>query len=112
MTSPHFVSNDDIQSVINERIFFSSSLSDNRKSKPICPSVNMKDVLQQLWALMKWQALITVRKYFKSLLQLLLPVLCVIFYGYSVGNDMNEVNLGIGKICELLCDSKIYLFFH
>lgn len=57
----------------------------------------MKDSVNQLGVLIKWEALISVRSYVNLVLHLILPILCVLFYGYSVGNDMTEVNLGIGS---------------
>lgn len=89
-----FTAHDDAESVTNERIIFDSSFNEH-KSKKLCPKVNMKFVLNELWILIKWQTRVAFRNYLKHIFQLLLPVLCILFYGYSVGGDI-EVNLGIG----------------
>ncbi len=98
----HFTSSpNNLESNHNGKIVFDSSfLSQSHTNKNCFKDFNiiqLRHLLHQLWVLTKWQALVSFRNYVKLILHLLLPTLCVLFYGLSVGNDMTEVNLGFGK---------------
>lgn len=106
----HFTTNDDeAESTTKEKIMLDKSFSGHSKKKT-CQSCNLQDIMKQLWVLMKWQTKVSVRSYFKLLFHLILPTLCVLFYGYSVGNDMTEVNLGIGEQYHNRAERKLIYF--
>lgn len=91
----HFTWNDDSENKLN-KITFGGSFCDTPQKKE-CHAFKFEHFFQQVWVLIRWQALIFSRNYLKLITNLLLPTLCVLFYGFSVGHEMNEINLGIGK---------------
>lgn len=97
----HFTANDSLEVEATEKIVLSRSFCDSPRSRNCYQSFDMNDVkhiLMQLLVLIRWQALVSGRNYLKVIFHLLLPTLCVLFYGFSVGNDMTEVNLGVGTL--------------
>ncbi|XP_037034865.1 ABC transporter G family member 23-like [Bradysia coprophila] len=90
----HFTWNDDSESAINSKIKFGGSFCDTPDKKD-WHVFNLGHFFQQLSVLISWQAAVSRRNYRKLVSHLLLPALCVLFYGFSVGHEMNEINLGI-----------------
>ncbi|KAJ6633827.1 putative ABC transporter ATP-binding protein YvfR [Pseudolycoriella hygida] len=90
----HFTLNDSEEVTPRETIMLSGSFSESFIMDKRIPS-SLNEIMSQLWILAKWQLVVSLRQLFKIILHFLLPTLCVLFYGYAVGNNMSEVDLGI-----------------